>query len=537
MLSLVIGSRNEGELLQRTVEGALALDPPQGGLEVSVVDDGSVDGCAAFLEQPPWRALRDRGQLRLTRHGQARGVSAGRYRGAIGCRGEVLIFLDAHLTFPQVDLWRQVERHFAERRSDLLAVDCIDVRTQSSNAGHVYSSKRLCHQATTWVRQGVEPISGQIVPFVNGGFFAIRRAAYEALLGFPLFLQGWGHEDRYLSMLAGYCGYRCMLDQRLAVGHLYRDVMPVHADSSDRSDVADPWPADGLPPDLQPDYHHANSDSPEIPRLLMNSLRCGTVLYAPPVFAQLLEQLRCDYGALLDPALACLEQERPQLMRYGERLGLTPERQASAMEAFFERFGPYLPMLQEARLQAIRALPPAEGLVAIEQQPLVIESLSGDDRLHYCCARLYIEASFAYDLQDWERVVRCQLQLLSHDPDYLPGLRMLTIALRLLGRRRALRFWLQHAASVVEAHRPSQGPGPIRGWHPAASNPYLRYLLWTDVDRCFWDDLAALEFEEGNPLAAAPWLLKLLEQTPEDRQLRERLNQCIPPPPSDPLAA
>jgi len=32
------------------------------------------------------------------------------------------------------------------------------------------------------------------IPYVNGGFFAIRRSVYERLKGFPLFLQGWGHE-------------------------------------------------------------------------------------------------------------------------------------------------------------------------------------------------------------------------------------------------------------------------------------------------------------------------------------------------------
>ena len=47
-LSLIIGSRNEGDYLRRTVEGALALTPPEGGLECSLYDDASCDGSADF---------------------------------------------------------------------------------------------------------------------------------------------------------------------------------------------------------------------------------------------------------------------------------------------------------------------------------------------------------------------------------------------------------------------------------------------------------------------------------------------------------
>ncbi|MFY8148530.1 MAG: glycosyltransferase [Prochlorococcaceae cyanobacterium] len=517
MLSLIVASRNEGDHLQRTLEGILAIEPPAGGLEMSVVDDGSTDGSTAFLEQEEWRQRRRQGWVRLRRHRQAQGVSRARHRGAAGCRGEVLIFLDAHLGFPQADLWRRVEEHFAEGRSDLLAIDCRDMGSGGSNAGHVYTSKRLCHQSISWMPVGSAPLVNRPVPFVNGGFFAIRRSCYAALGGFPLFLQGWGHEDRFLSMLAHYCGFRSLLRQDWQVSHLYRSAAPQHPPDGDLPDRADPLPTDGLPPDLQPEYRFATEEAePQgVPRMLMNSLRCGVVLYSPALFEQLLEQLTADYGTeRLERGLAALEQERPQLERHLAATGLSVEQRDERMAAFFAEFEPDLPMLVEGRLQALRRLPPADALAAISTLPLRLPSLTEPDATHYTVARLFLEGSFAHAVADWQRAMRCQLEALSLTPEYLPSLRLVTLALRSLGRREGLRFWLEHAARVIDRHRPRVGPGPLGAWHPACTNYYMRHTYFAALDREFWQELAWLEQQEGKPAAAAAWLGRLLEQTP-----------------------
>lgn len=526
MLSLIVASRNEGQDLQRTLEAALAIDAPEGGLEISVVDDGSTDGSSAFLDHGLWREHRQRGLLRVRRHQQAQGVSRARHRGAMGCRGDVLVFIDAHLGFPQADLWRQVEQHFHTTSSALLAIDCSDMSNGASNAGHVYTSKRLCHQAISWVRRGSGPLVHQPIPFVNGGFFAIRRSSYAALGGFPLFLQGWGHEDRFLSMLAHYRGCRSLLRQDLQVSHRYRSTTRQHPDGPVLLDQADPLPAHGLPADLQPEYHFANAgvDATLLPPMLMNSLRCGTVLYSEAVFEQLLEQLLADYGQeRLDRGLAALAEERPQLERYLSAAGLTPAQRDAAMDAFFAQFGEELPMLVEARLQALRRLPASAALEAITALPRQLASLQEPDASHYAVARLFLEGSYAHAVADWPRAMQCQLEALSHAPDYLPALRMLTLALRQLGRRAALRFWLEHAAAVIDRHRPQSGPEPLGAWHPACTNGYMRHQYWPALDREIWQELARLEQEDGHPAAAARWLIRLLEQTPADPELLAQL--------------
>ena len=66
-LSLVIGSRNEGDHLESTLTAAFALEPPEGGLEASVLDDGSTDSCSAFCDRDPWLQRRREGTLHLER--------------------------------------------------------------------------------------------------------------------------------------------------------------------------------------------------------------------------------------------------------------------------------------------------------------------------------------------------------------------------------------------------------------------------------------------------------------------------------------
>jgi len=73
MLSLVIGCLNEGVFLQDTITKALALTAPPGGVEISIFDDGSVDGTSAFLDQEPWLEYRRNGMNPLTTQPRSRG--------------------------------------------------------------------------------------------------------------------------------------------------------------------------------------------------------------------------------------------------------------------------------------------------------------------------------------------------------------------------------------------------------------------------------------------------------------------------------
>ena len=538
MLSLVIGCLNEVSSLQDTISQALELSRPPGGLEISIFDDGSTDGTTAFLDHEPWLEHRRQGLIRLQRSPVRQGISRGRYKAALGCRGDVLIFMDAHLSFPQPDLWLQVADHFARDRSDLLALDCRDPNGAHSCASFFYTSRRLDHLTPDWISNGQagEPQGAIDVPYVNGGFFAIRRSVYERLKGFPLFLQGWGHEDRYLSTLAGYLGYRCAADHRLIVYHQYKS-------SFGRIDVvlppctpcADPLPAGGVPSDLQLDYQFAEHGFDVTQVLLMNSLRCGQILYSVDTYDQLVAQLRTQYHeTVLAPVLAALRAERPQLQSYLSNLGINALQRDEAMRLFFARWNPALPMLVEAGFQAARSLPPAQALEQLQALPLRLTNLAGRQADEFSVARLYAEADAASQLGDYHLVISRLTDLLAIQPDYLPALRVLTAALRALGRTQAYRHWLEHANAVIEHHQASYGPGPLAAHHPACANNYLNHLYFPEADRAIWSELAELEISEEQPARAARWLFKLLEQTPGDEQVLARLASLHSQPVADP---
>lgn len=520
-LSLIVASRNEGTHLHNTLRAALAITPPTGGLEISVVDDASSDGSSRFLDHTPWLQQREAGQIRLTRVGERLGVSQARRRGAIGCRGKVLVFLDAHLTFPQESFWLDLLARFDDPRCDLLGVDCFDQRTLCSTAGSVYSSKRLCHQAPTWVPIQSEPLSFQPVPFVNGGFFAIRRHVYEHLEGFPDCLQGWGHEDRLLSMLAGLCGYRCWLDQSLRVGHLYKDAFKNH-DGMPEQPWQDPHPEDGVaPPNVQ--FIHAQQGEEPVPLMLLNSLRCASLLYDEHHFTLTVEQLQHDFGSLsLQQGLDVLAQERPQLDAYLHRVGLPPSLRDQRLTSFLQQFRTVLPMLDEAELHFCCTVPDqAHALDRIRTLPMALPSLGSPDADHYRCARLYRHATCAYACGEREEASARLAELLLIDPDYLPAIRLLSICLHDLNRKRGEQFWLEHGAAVINKHRAEAGPNPIGALHPASRNPYLRDLYWPGVDREIWLSLASWHEQHGEIGSTLRWLGVLLDQTPDDPVIRQ----------------
>ena len=525
-ITLIVASRNEGNRLEHTLNAALELPPPPRGIEVSIVDDASSDGSSSFLDQPPWLKRRQEGTVRLQRLSECRGVSGARRQGSLGARGEILVFADAHLDFPQQDFWLELSKRFEDPQCGLLAIDTYDSgEGGASTAGMVYSSKRLCHSTPVWIAEQVgEPLAMAQVPFINGGFFAIRRSIYAQLEGFPDCLQGWGHEDRLLSMLAGLMGHRCYCDQRLKVGHYFKQAFAPAPEGEIAAPCADPFPVDGLTIKA-PAYLHAQIGTEPVPPLLLNSLRCAVLLYDNHHFAMTVEQLKFDYGeVLVKEALALINLEKPQLLAYLERIGLPCEQRNEAFQSFCNRFRSVLPMLAEAELQFIAAIPERQqALDRLRVLPRSLESLSSPEREHYECARLYREAALHLAANDFSTTASLLGELLQIDPHYLPAIRMLTIALRALGRSQGERFWLLHGVAVIDQHRPSTGPGPVEAYHPACSNPYLRNLFWPAVDREFWQALAELEERSGAPAKALPWLARLLEQTPNDLDVLQKV--------------
>lgn len=98
-LSVVIPAYNEeervGDSLRRILE---YLAPERGDFEILVVDDGSVDGTTAVVNESPSPPVR------LLRQPQNRGKGAALKRGVLESRGDWVLLCDADLSTPIEDL-------------------------------------------------------------------------------------------------------------------------------------------------------------------------------------------------------------------------------------------------------------------------------------------------------------------------------------------------------------------------------------------------------------------------------------------------
>lgn len=139
------------------------IDRVHGGLrdsglsyEVIVVDDGSSDGS--------WEAVRDRTDVRPIRHRRNLGSGAARKTGTLAARGEIVVWTDTDLTYPNDKI--------ADLINDMGTADQI-VGARTSEQG----TMRLLRTPAKWfVRNLASYLSETTIPDLNSGFRAFRRS-------------------------------------------------------------------------------------------------------------------------------------------------------------------------------------------------------------------------------------------------------------------------------------------------------------------------------------------------------------------------
>ncbi len=211
LVSVVIVCLNEGAQLEHTVESFSATSPP--GTEIVVVDDGSNDGCADFLEN-------GKTDVRLVRTARS-GVPRARNHGARVASGEVLVFADAHVVAPA--LWGHP------------ILDALAAPGVGATAPAVYDlnnpvAKGFGFQLSvptldpSWLSQ--RDTTPYAVPTLPGCCFAIRREVFETVGGFDEGMIHWGMEDTELGLRLWLLGYDLLLVPQIELGHLFRGVLP-----------------------------------------------------------------------------------------------------------------------------------------------------------------------------------------------------------------------------------------------------------------------------------------------------------------------
>ncbi len=228
VISVVIPAHNEGEWLERTVRAILAQTDGF-ALDVLVVDDGSRDGSTAFLARD-WTGVRRVGQPGLGTPGagtpgviEAGGLGSAKARnlGAAQAVGEVLVFVDAHV-LPDPGWLTALVGLLRQPQVGLAGLAVRDV-THPELVGYTYVFTNENLDPAWLPALSAGPYE---TPCLIGCCLAARRDVFQALGGFhPLHVR-WGVEDIELSLRTWYLGWRCLLDPRAQVAHLFKGGRP-----------------------------------------------------------------------------------------------------------------------------------------------------------------------------------------------------------------------------------------------------------------------------------------------------------------------
>jgi len=212
-LSIVIATHNEGAELLRTVESVrMKAGCP---VEIIVVADGTTDGSADAL--PDW--------VHVAETVERLGVAAARSIGARMARGRVLSFWDGH---------QRGSLGFGRALADkALAEGCLVMGTMSHLYGdpgrrygaglRIDSVKARLASAYEWEEptERYSEVGGFVTPC-----YALPRAVFERVGGWPPGLRGWGQTEVTLSVKLALAGVPMVLDADTRIYHLSRPQHP-----------------------------------------------------------------------------------------------------------------------------------------------------------------------------------------------------------------------------------------------------------------------------------------------------------------------
>ncbi len=212
-VSVVVPNCNEGERLELTVRSL--REGCHAPLDIIVVDNGSTDGSADFIDAAPWCA----GTVRLLQFADRLGVAGARNAGARAARGQVLMFSDAHVLFPpgwDVPLCDALAPPQVGMVSPLLTgwpgQDFVPSAGQRWTSAHFHQFEWL------------QPASAEphAVPLLCGAVQAFRRATFDWLGGYDPGMVVWGMEDQEISLRCWLLGREVLSVPTVTAQHLFR---------------------------------------------------------------------------------------------------------------------------------------------------------------------------------------------------------------------------------------------------------------------------------------------------------------------------
>lgn len=212
-VSLIIPTLNEGENLSMTIESIQATIT--GAYELIVVDNGSTDDSTAFIEQA------SDPRIRLLKTGERLGVAGARNYGAAFAESNILIFIDAHMLFPQN--WLMPVLDVLHEESVRLVVPAVSAWGNPYALGYGISWKGEKLEPKWLGKQSSDPYT---VPLAGGCFQAFHRTFFYEIGGYDPGMTNFGSEDLEICLRVWLLGYQVKIVPQVEISHRFRRTAP-----------------------------------------------------------------------------------------------------------------------------------------------------------------------------------------------------------------------------------------------------------------------------------------------------------------------
>ncbi|XP_071096624.1 polypeptide N-acetylgalactosaminyltransferase 1-like [Haliotis cracherodii] len=231
-LSVVTPFHNEALTpLLRHVHAILSRTPPQLLMEIILVDDNSTFSYLGEDLQEYFRILDSR--IRILRNKERKGLILSRLQGEEEARGEVVVFLDAHMEV--CEGWAEPLLERIKNRPAIVVqayITPIDVNTLALKTddnvkyrgGFGWDMRYMWFPQPLYVNQFLEndwePFP---TPVLQGSCIAVRKSYFNAVGRFDPGLKIWGGEQFDLSFNVWMTGGKIETVPCSKVGHIFKD--------------------------------------------------------------------------------------------------------------------------------------------------------------------------------------------------------------------------------------------------------------------------------------------------------------------------
>ncbi len=219
LVSIIFPAKNEGNNVHSTLD-SLFESKTEYNFEVIIVNDGSTDHCCDFL-----KGYREKEKILLI-NTTGIGAASARNLGAKNSSGKYLIFCDAHLSFE--DWW-----------IDYLLEPLINNETDVTTPGIASAENPTVigygQTLTTTLKAKWNPKQNNLfeTAIVPGGCFAVKKSTFHEIGGFEGGFTKSGNEDIEFSIRLWLFGYRCHVQPKVKILHLFRISHPYLVTSED----------------------------------------------------------------------------------------------------------------------------------------------------------------------------------------------------------------------------------------------------------------------------------------------------------------